>query len=77
MSEAPARAKIPELIWGGLAARCSACAWTRVYGDNFGVHRLPGEELSEVIRQEFLMHRCEERGQADQPGSLTAHYGIT
>jgi hypothetical protein len=59
-------AKKPELIWGGLAARCSVCTWTRAYGNNSGVHRLPDEELSELIRQEFLKHRCEERGLIDQ-----------
>jgi hypothetical protein len=66
MSEAPATAKKPELIWGGLAARCSVCPWTRGFGNDSGVHRQPDEELSEVIQQEFLRHRCDERGLMDQ-----------
>lgn len=61
MSEAPRPTqKGRELLWGGLAARCSGCGWQRTYDPKATVHKLPTEEVSEITREEFLAHRCEE-----------------
>lgn len=49
-----------EMIWGGLAARCSDCGWTRVYEPGAVTHRLPEGELSEAISAEFSTHNCED-----------------
>jgi hypothetical protein len=54
---------IPEerhLVWGGLAARCSACFWTRTYDPAAKDHQMPKEELSEIVREEFRKHKCKD-----------------
>lgn len=58
-SQNPALDRKRQLIWGGFAARCSVCQWQRNYNISVSVHRLPDEELSEVIRGEFAHHTCE------------------
>jgi hypothetical protein len=49
-----------ELVWSGLAALCSLCGWRRVYQPGATVHRIPDEQLSNVIRGEFTLHRCDD-----------------
>jgi hypothetical protein len=58
MPEASAMSKERQLLWGGLAARCSACSWTSVYDGDGRTHRLPDEEVSKIIRAEFSKHDC-------------------
>lgn len=57
----PGRGIPPErqLIWSGLAARCSVCSWTRVYDPNVREHRMPDEKLTEIVRAEFTDHKCQ------------------
>jgi|SRR5580692_1125637 len=52
--------KSRELVWGGLAAGCSKCGWERCYDPTATVHKLPTEEVSQITRDEFRAHRCEE-----------------
>lgn len=47
-----------KMIWGGLFAWCSHCAWKRIYEPGASVHRLPDAELTAIILAEFESHRC-------------------
>jgi len=49
-----------HVVWGGLAARCSACSWTRAYDPPAKDQQMPKEELSEIVREEFRNHKCED-----------------
>lgn len=55
-----------QLIWGGLAARCSMCDWTRTYQPGAIRHQLPGGDRAKAIHSEFERHRCEAYGAAGQ-----------
>jgi hypothetical protein len=56
----PSKQKSRELLWGGLAARCSNCAWERPYNRTETSHQFPTEDASEIIRAEFQAHECEQ-----------------
>ncbi|MGH9726932.1 MAG: hypothetical protein ACRD41_17890, partial [Candidatus Acidiferrales bacterium] len=49
-----------QLIWGGLAARCSMCGWEGTYQRGVVVHSLPIGELANAIRSEYELHKCED-----------------
>lgn len=49
-----------QLIWGGLAARCSACGWTTIYQPGQVAHGFPDAERSHVIHTDYERHRCED-----------------
>jgi hypothetical protein len=65
IEEADGKPKKRELLWGGLAARCSTCSWKRVYDPNACKHHLPNDELANIIRSEFEHHKCQDRQSAD------------
>jgi uncharacterized protein (DUF983 family) len=50
----------PQLIWGGLAARCSKCGWKRIYQLGAVHHQLPVGDLAHAIHAEFDGHKCED-----------------
>lgn len=60
VEESPAKHGSNErkIVWGGLAARCSQCAWKRVYRPGETFHKLPDEDLSKTINAEFGQHDC-------------------
>jgi len=65
ITEAEGKSRKRELAWGGLAARCSACTWQRVYDPNARKHQMPNDELSETVRREFENHKCQDHQSAD------------
>ena len=65
ITEAEGKSRKRDLVWGGLAARCSACVWQRVYDPNARKHQLPTDELSETVRREFENHKCQDHQSAD------------
>ena len=66
--ESPAPPK-RQLIWGGLAARCSDCGWNRVYEPRKSVHRLPVVDLASEVQKEFYAHTCEKFSKNDGTSS--------
>jgi hypothetical protein len=75
MSEKQGTSEERHVVWGGLAARCSACSWTRAYDPAAKDHQMPKEELSEIVREEFRKHKCRDFPKND-PVSLRASYSI-
>jgi hypothetical protein len=65
LKEAEGRPKKRELVWSGLAARCSGCRWQRVYDPKASKHHMPNDGLSEIIRREFEDHNCQDYRSAD------------
>ncbi len=49
-----------HLAWGGLAARCSECGWTRIYRPGAVAHQFPDRAVSDAIHAEFGKHKCED-----------------
>jgi len=65
ITEAEGKSRKRELVWGGLAARCSASTWQRVYDPNARKHQMPNDELSKTVRREFDNHKCQDHQSAD------------
>jgi len=65
ITEAGGKPQKRQLAWGGLAARCTACHWQRVYDPKTLKHHMPNDELSKIIRGEFDNHKCQDYPSAD------------
>jgi hypothetical protein len=72
MSEAKDTGKSRQIMWGGLARVAPNVVGNGHINHRSKVHRFPTEELSKIIHDEFLAHKCEEfarRNSKDKGGN--------